>query len=204
MICILGCLNTENGNKIKDEMCSWLNQEHNVFISYHDGSKYEYPSILKVIHCSIELNEPVLYVHTKGAYNSVPLNYKTSMMAPDVNYPKEAKPEDCQKIVRNMWKHEFSGDRLKLYLDVVNTDKPVVACPLTGKEKITWQNGWIINPSAAKELLKTYHFDNSRYYYEQMFRNTNINVIGLISNNININNNKHSDMWNIIWKFYDK
>ena len=122
-------------------------------------------------------------------------------MSPNVNFPKEAKPEDCQKIVRLMWKKEFTGDRLKEYEKIINTNLPTVVCQFTGKEKLTWQNGFIINPAAAKEIKKTFHFDENRWYYEQLFVNTTIDVIGLVSSNIHIGKNE-LDMWNLIWKYF--
>ena len=190
MICILGCLDNEAGLEICKEMRSWLDSEHSVFVVHQNppGNKFEYPAIKCALETSVLLNEPVLYLHTKGAGNKVPRDYKNYMMSPKVSYPKDAKPEDCQRVVRMMWQKEFTGENLKKYLDVLNTVKPTVACPLTGKEKITWQNGWIINSAGAKELLKTFHLDNNRYYYEHMFRNTNIDVIGIVSNKCDINN----------------
>lgn len=203
MICILGCLDTEEGLKICKEMREWLDKEHSVFVVHQTppGNMFEYPAIKYAIDTAITLNEPVLYLHTKGAGNKIPLNYKTAMMSPNVNFPKEAKPEDCQKIVRLMWKKEFTGDRLKEYEKIVNTNLPTVVCPFTGKEKLTWQNGFIINPAAAKEIKKTFHFDKNRWYYEQLFVNTTINVIGLVSSNIHVGKNE-LDMWNLIWKYF--
>ena len=206
MICILGCLDNEAGLEICKEMRSWLDSEHSVFVVHQNppGNKFEYPAIKCALETSVLLNEPVLYLHTKGAGNKVPRDYKNYMMSPKVNYPKDAKPEDCQRVVRMMWQKEFTGENLKKYLDALNTDKPTVACPLTGKEKITWQNGWIINSAGAKELLKTFHLDNNRYYYEHMFRNTNIDVIGIVSNKCDINNLDHTYMWNLIWTYFNK
>lgn len=203
MICILGCLDTEEGLKICEEMREWLDKEHSVFVVHQAPpvNKFEYPAIKCVIEAAITLNEPVLYLHTKGAGNKIPLNYKTAMMSPNVNFPKEAKPEDCQKIVRLMWKKEFTSDRLKEYEKIINTNLPTVVCPFTGKEKLTWQNGFIINPAAAKEIKKTFHFDENRWYYEQLFVNTTIDVIGLVSSNIHIGKNE-LDMWNLIWKYF--
>lgn len=204
MICILGCLDNEEGLKICQEMRSWLDKEHAVFVVHQapPGSKFEYPAIKCVLDTAISLNEPVLYLHTKGAGNKIPVNYKTAMMAPGVNYPKDAKPEDCQRVVRMMWEKEFTGENLKKYLMTLDTDKPTVACPLTGKEKLTWNNGWIINTAGAKELLKTFHLDTNRWYYEHMFRNTNIDVIGIVSDKCDINNLDHTYMWNLIWTYF--
>ncbi len=205
MLAVLGVLKTEAGIEIKKEMLSWLEKEHDVLCIEQEppGIEFEYPAIKAAIRLSIDMNEPVLYLHTKGAANKIPLNYKTAMMAATVNFPISAKPKDCQIIVRNMWKHEFTGERLKLYNDIVNTTVPTVACPLTGKEKLTWQNGFILNSFAAKELLKTFHFTNNRWYYEQMFNNTSINVKGVLSNDIHIGKDELK-MWDIIWKFYEE
>lgn len=205
MLAVLGVLKNKIGLDIKAEMLSWLKKDYDVFCCEQEppGLQFEYPAIKYALKMAIEMNEPVLYIHTKGSGNPIPPNYKNFMMHESINFPKDAKPEDCQRVVRMMWAKEFTGENLKKYLEVLNTDKPIVACPLTGKEKITWQNGWIINPAGAKELLKTFHLDKNRYYYEWMFNNTNVNVIGLLSNECNAYDEPHhKTMWDIIWKFY--
>lgn len=204
MICILGCLDNEAGLSICKEMLEWIKKEHDVFVVHQapPGIQFEYPAIKKVLDTAVLLNEPVLYLHTKGAGNPIPSCYKERMMAPTVNFPKEAKPEDCQKVVRMMWKKEFTGERLKEYLKAANTNEPVVVCPLTGKERLTWQNGWIINPAGAKELLKTFHLDKNRYYYETMFQSIPVKIIGMLSENCNLSEQYHKTLWDIIWKFY--
>ncbi len=206
MICILGCLDNDAGKKICAEMLEWLEKEHSVCVVHQEppGKEFEYPAIKKTIECAISLNEPVLYVHTKGAGNLIPSCYKERMMAPDVTFPKEATPEDCQRVVRMMWKHEFTGDRIKAYIEAVNSDEPTVACPMTGKERLTWQNGWVINPAGAKELLKTFHKDDNRYYYECMFQNIPIKIKGLLSENCNLSDTHHATLWNLTWKFFTK
>lgn len=206
MICILGCLDTDLGLKICDEMLSHLS-EHTTFVVHQKppGNEYEYPAISKVLNCAITLNEPVLYVHTKGAGNKIPYNYKTAMMAPAINFPKDAIPEDCQKIVRLMWYKEFTGARLQQYLKELKTDVPMVICPFAGPNRVTWQNGWIINPLAAKELLKTFHKDTNRYYYENMLQQApNIILKGMILNDFDWNEKNHKRLWDSIWSFYDK
>lgn len=205
MLAILGVLKNKVGLEIKNEMLSWLRKEYNVFCCEQEppGLQFEYPAIKCALKLAIEMNETVLYLHTKGSGNTIPPNYKNFMMHESVNFPKDAKPEDCQRVVRMMWAKEFTGENVKKYLNVLNTDEPTVACPLTGKEKITWQNGWIINPAGAKELLKTFHFDTNRYYYEWMFNNTNVNVIGILGNNFNAYDEPHHKrMWDIIWTYY--
>ena len=204
MICILGCLDTKNGLIICKEMRSWLDTEHDVFEVHQEppGKLFEYPAIKCAVNAAITVNEPVLYLHTKGAYNLIPTHYKVSMMAPCVNFPKEAKPEDCQRIVRNMWKHEFTGESLQQYIKEANVNEPRVVCPFTGPEKYTWQNGFIINPSAAKEIKKFLKLETKRHYYETMLKDKpTIKVIGIRNNNIKDTLESRTIMWNYIWQF---
>lgn len=206
MICILGCLDTDEGKRICDEMEYWLKKEHDVFTVHQNppGTLFEYPAIKTVIQTAITMDEPVLYLHTKGAGNPIPKDYQHRMMHRTINFPATAKPEDCQKIVRNMWKHEFTGERLKLYLEKVNTSEPIVCCPYTGKEKVTWQNGWVINPSAAKILKNQFTYDKNRYYFETLFSNINeIKVIGIRGNHCDLKEPFHKSMWDDIWRFYE-
>ncbi len=205
MVCILGVLKNKDGLTIKEEMLSWLTKYYDVFCVEQEppGLEFEYPAIKCVLNTAITLNEPVLYLHTKGSGNKIPTNYKEFMMHSSVNYPKTAKPEDCQRVVRLMWKKEFTENKEK-YINAVNTDKPVVACPFTGKDKMSWQNGWIINPAAAKELLKTFHKDKNRYYYEHMFRFVpTIDVKGIVDNTCDIQIPHHKTMWDKIWTYYE-
>lgn len=206
MICVLGCLDSKSGLVICKEMLSWLKPEHDVLEIHQPmpGSLYEYPALNYVIRTAIDMNEPVLYLHTKGAGNPIPPKMTDYILNEKIKHPKEVKPGDCQKTVRNMWKHEFTGERLNDYLKVVNTNEPYVACPLTGKEKVTWQNGFIINPAAAKILKNSFHLSKNRYYYENMFCKTSIKVVGLISNSCHRENKIYQKiMWNYIWPFFN-
>ena len=40
---------------------------------------------------------------------------------------------------------------------------------MLSNERKTIFNAFVIYPNAAKELLKTFHKDNDRFYYESMF-----------------------------------
>lgn len=199
MICIFGCLLNNEGKKIKHEMLEWINKYHTVFCvdKMPPNNECEYPFIKKVIDCSIKVNEPVLYLHTKGAGNPISKAWK---LLKDMNFPlpKNAKPEDCQKIVRNMWKHEFT-ENINAYVTAVNSKEPIVACPYTGNDKTTWQNGFVINPSAAKILQKEFHLDKNRYYYERMFHNNKIQVIGIRLNNVQRDKLNQWNMWEDLW-----
>lgn len=202
MLCVLGVLKTKAGLEIKKEMLSWLEKYYDVTCVEQDppGVLFEYPAIKKAIELAIEKNEPVLYIHTKGAANKVVPGYRTLDMERKCNkMPKGTKCADSQIIFRKMWKKEFGENRQK-YIDAVNTDKPTVSCPYTGKEKITWKNAWIINPAAAKELLKTFHIDKNRFYYERMFTNTDIDVVGIIENNVDTST-RFDTMWNSVWQY---
>lgn len=207
MLAVLGVLRTTRGLQIKQELLEWLSPEYDVFCCEQDppGELFEYPAIYYALNLAIRMCEPVLYIHTKGAGNAVPKNYKEYMMHPSVNFPKEATPEDCQVVVRKMWKVEFTGERVTKYMDVLHTTIPTVACPFTGKEKITWQNAWFINCSGATELLKTFHLSSDRYYYEWLFNKTNVVVKGIVNDNINAYDEPHhKTMWDMIWAYYNK
>lgn len=206
-ICVFGVLLTEEGKKIKSEMLEWLDQFYEVTIVEQEppGDKFEYPAIKRAAELSVEKNSPVLYIHTKGAANKVP-GWSARMLNKKFKVPSTAKPEDCQKTIRNMWKNEFTGKRLEEYLNRCNTDKPTVCCPYTGKEKITWFNAWIINPSAAKYVLKNIRVDNWRWYYERIFGNIKeVNVIGMRLNDLLLATFDQTEkVWNDIWSFYEK
>lgn len=206
MLGVLGCLDNERGLAICKEMMRWLTKEHIVFVAHQSppGALYEYPALWCVIDMAIRMGKPVLYIHTKGAGNAIPVAYKNTMMGSNVCVPSGATPEDCQRIVRSMWKHEFTGHRMQLYLDAVNTSRPAVACPFTGKEKMTWQNGFVINPAGAEELRKTFHQDANRYYYESMFTHIDsIKVVGIISEKCDLSEPNHTTMWNLMWNYYE-
>lgn len=202
-LCVLGSqIGTNAGRQIKAELYGWLSKVFDVITVDADSTvKNEYPFIKKVIELSIESNKPVLYIHTKGACNVISkafgLNAKT-----EVTIPVDALPYDSQIIARRMWKHEFTTNYEK-YLTVVSSNDPIVACPYTGGDKTTWQNAFVINPSAAKELRQSFHEDTNRYYYERMFEHTNIKVVGIRLNNVERDKNCQSNMWQDIWNnFY--
>lgn len=208
-LCVLGSLITEEGKKIKMEMLKWLEPFYDVLCIDQDppGKLFEYPAIKCALKLAIDMNQPVLYIHTKGAGNPIP-SYANNkrMMNPRFNVPKTAKPEDCQKVIRYMWKHEFTGERLKTYIEEVNVEKPTVCCPYTGPEKFTWWNAWIINPSAAKIIINKLKQTDYRWYYERIFNNENSIVVkGLRMNNLkcaSLDSNK--EFWDDIWQFYEE
>lgn len=204
MLGVLGVLLSERGKSIKQEILDNLPMHSWSCIEQEMPGKYaEYPALKHAIKVAIEMNEPVLYLHTKGAYNEIPkisgkISFHTFM-------PSGANLKDWQPSVRKMWYHEF-GENIDKYLETVNENKPIVACPYTGSGKATWQNGFIMNPLAAKELQKVFHFTTNRYWYEVMFGECkNVEVKGIISNKIcyPMNDNRF-EMYKSIWSFYGK
>ena len=137
MICVFGVLKTKDGIKIRDEMLQWLEPLYDVLKIEQDppGKLVEYPAIKFACQSAIEMNEPVLYLHTKGAANP-----NTWIQVP----------------TRHVWKKEF-GDKEraeKLFEIARDCPDPMVVCPFSGTGRETWFNGFIINPKAAKILLE--------------------------------------------------
>lgn len=163
MLCVLGVLKNKKGLSIKKEMLSWLNPLHDVLCIEQDppGKLFEYPAIYYTLKLAVDMNEPVLYLHTKGAANEA----------------------WYQVPVRNMWKNEFGTSNINEYLNFVNTNEPAVATPISGDKGMTVFNGFIINPAAAELLLKTFHKSNNRFYFENLFDNKIFKVQGMIKHN---------------------
>lgn len=160
MVCVFGVLKTKLGLQIKDMMLSYLEKYCDILPIEQEppGKLYEYPAILYACKTAVELNEPVLYIHTKGAAN------------PNMWY---------QQPVHKMWTQEFGTDKIKKYFEKAEQIENSVVCPLAGSHKETWFNGFVISPSAAKILLKYLHFDKDRYYFE--YRMCNIKELNVIS-----------------------
>ena len=161
--CVLGVLDTPNGQFIAKEMLTWITLLYDVSIITHDGSEYEYPAISYSHDYAIEHDLPVLYLHTKGAAN------------PNTSYKQSA--------VRNMWRYEFLG-KYNWYKTHLTND--TVLCPYTGPSKTTWFNGFITTPSAFNTLGQIPKSTN-RYIYERLFNHTDINVHGRVINDADDN-----------------
>lgn len=209
MLAILGCLMTEAGKQIKNEMLEKLN-EHTFFCVPQEppGVLFEYPGILYTAQLSVDTNQPVLYIHTKGAGNPVPwyIFAKLPNRAIVDDMPNGANPSDWQSTVRKFWYHEYTGDRLKEYLSLLDSNTPCVVCPFTGKDKSTWQNAFIINPLAGREILEHLKITDNRDYYEHIFETMpNVTVKGLIYNDISrpLDDNIYK-MHQLIWTYWNK
>ena len=176
--CVLGVLDTPNGQSIAKEMLAWITLLYDVSIITHDGSEYEYPAISYSHDYAIEHNIPVLYLHTKGAAN------------PNTSYKQSA--------VRNMWRYEFIG-QYSWYTSHLNDGN--VLCPYTGASKTTWFNGFITTPNAFKTLGDIQKTKN-RFVYERLFNNTNIPVMGRVINDADDNGCGITKVINIVNKVY--
>jgi len=156
--CVLGDLKTAEGLKIKEEMLGWLNEKYDVTLVEVDppNELYEFPFIKKAAELAITSNEPVLYIHTKGA----------------------AMQNNAQPMVREFWKYEFT-ENIDKYFDM--PEKATVIAPYTLHKKIAWFNAFTINPKAAKRLIAYLKPQQDRYWFEQKIWNETdaIDVIGI-------------------------
>ena len=162
--CVMGVLRTEKGLRIKQRITSYLEPRFKIFYVEQDppGTMFEYPGIMFALKMAVDLNRPTLYIHTKGAADPHHMWYQTP--------------------VKKLWEHEFGTEKVIETYTRVCIDVPTVICPIAGSAKQTWWNGMIINPSAAKEIQKTFHFDTNRFYYE--FSMCNLPAVNVISSAI--------------------
>ena len=171
--CVLGVLKTEEGLRIKEEMQLWLRPNYEVICVEQDppGELIEFPAMLEVIMLSIYTNEPILYLHTKGAANI----------------------HSNQKFVRRLWEYEFTKNA-DWYFKQIEGDEAKVAAPIVSKRHgITWFNGFVFNPAAANNMIKRLRIPKDRMWYEQGFLGEcYLDVIGRYS--------VDSDDPNIAWK----
>ncbi len=159
--CVLGVLKTEEGLRIKEEMIGWLNEKYDIItveVDPPNDIEFEYPFIKKACEVAIESNEPVLYLHTKGA----------------------AMQNQAQPVVRDFWKHEFT-EKADQYFNVVNSNKALASAPIVGSQNpICWFNGFVMNSSAAKQILEKLSVHDDRYWFEQqMLKESNVSTIGI-------------------------
>ena len=160
--CVLGVLKSEEGLKIKEEMLSWLSPLYDVELVEVDPPNdklFEYPFIKRACEKSIEINEPILYLHTKGAGN---LN-------------------QLQKYVRDFWHHEFTVNADFLF-SLVDKPEPLASARIIAeKNKICWFNGFVINTQAAAAILKVLKPHDNRYWFEDgMLREAGVKTLGTV------------------------
>lgn len=155
-ICVFGIMDNPNGQTIADEMNRWLKRYYNVVEVWHDGSRFELPALEMAQRVCLEHNEPVLYIHTRGAVNM----WKTTIPT------------------RRMWEWEF-GRQWRKYYDVCNRPEPVVACPFVDYDRETRYNGFFANPAAWSRIKLEPTTD--RMVYERLWKNDKqTRVIGML------------------------
>ena len=64
-LCVFGCLLTQDGIAIKEEMLAWLEKYYHVFCvdQRPPGALFEYPAIFYAAQLSIDTQNPVLYIY---------------------------------------------------------------------------------------------------------------------------------------------
>lgn len=161
-ICIFGVLVNDKGLQIENSMIDWLIKEYDVYCIYqkYPGKLYEYPALRFAQWLAITYNKPIiLYVHTKGAYNSF----------------------KGQEEVRELWKHEFTSPRKYIYMNLLKKNLAEV-CTLFKNGRKTYFNGNFISIRAFKQIDDIV-FKTDRYYYEKIFENITIIRINAILKN---------------------
>ena len=190
-ICVLGVLVNKLGLKIEKELTDWLRNEYIIYKVYQKfpGTLFEYPA-LKFSQWILE-NKNIsflLYLHTKGAtYKNINLR---------------------SKLIKNMWKNEFSKPRNQLYISQLINNKADVVTPLR-KGIVTWYNGMFISKRAFQ--LNNILVYKNRYVYERYFTNKYTRIKGIVSDNcLNTNtflmlyNNKNKEIHSKNKVFYYK
>ena len=158
--CVLGVLKTEEGLRIKEEMLLWLNPLYDVEtieIDPPNNELFELPFIKRACEVAVESNEPVLYIHTKGAAMH--------------NY--------CQPIVRAMWEDAFTSHS-EFYFSLVNQTFSAASAPFVNSTaSVCWYNGFVMNSAAAKNILEILKPHRDRYWFEQgMLAEAGVKVLG--------------------------
>lgn len=150
--CVLGCLTNERGLIIKKQLIEWLSSKYDVIVvnQEYPGDLYEFPALNYAKNYSLKNKKPVLYLHTKGAFNSNQININ----------------------VRKIWKQEFF-DNYDWYYDnlLKENDKAVVLGPFIADLPfgITWFNGFLANEKAWN-LPDLDIPRNERWSYEFLFK----------------------------------
>ena len=122
---------------------------------YHNGKQFELPALREAQRLAIERNEPVLYIHTRGAVNT----WRTTIPT------------------RRMWREEF-GRQWRKYFTLADRHEPLVVCPFVDKDKETRYNGFVANPAAWAAL--NVQPTQDRMDYERLWAKTDVPVIGLL------------------------
>lgn len=152
-LCVFNCLDSERGREIYEEMIGWLAPLYEVYVVWHDGSRYEYEGLMYMKELVEKCGRSCLYLHTKGACN---------------------KPY-WSRLIREMWRREF-GDKVKAdeyYFKAVDDGgygggHGVVACPVLDHRRIPLYNGFVVN-RIAMELIDINESED-RFVFEKMWQ----------------------------------
>lgn len=158
MKCVFGILKTVEGINIADEMRKWLLPMYEVIEVRQNppGELFEYPAIALAFDLAAKSDEPVLYIHTKGAANVSPI----------------------QEEIRKMWKNELgSVESREKYLRLVDSKDPRIATPIMSEKKDTWFNAFIINAAAGRVLSDKVRPEEQRHVFEYVARGTCVDVM---------------------------
>ena len=162
--CVLGCLCNDRGLSICKELVKWIQLRWHLWIVFQDypGKLYEYPALKYAQKLANQFNKPVMYLHTKGAFNDSPI----------------------QLSIRALWWHTF----FVRYNECISALKKYdIVCPFTGQSKMTWYNGFIANPFAWGNVIIKPEAD--RYIFESLWRTREIlnttTIYGMYGNNLN-------------------
>ena len=159
--CVFGVADNVSGLLIKQEMMPWLTEFYNVVEVLHDGSQFELPALMEARRISLLYQQPVLYIHTRGAYNV----WRTTIPT------------------RRMWKEEF-GNQWKKYQLLVDDPRPTIACPFADKCGEHRYNGFIAN--AAAWAMTELQPSEDRMVYEHLWSGKDVRLIGtLIQSDVN-------------------
>jgi len=168
ILCIFGVLENSYGKKIEEEMLKWLIPYYNIYIVYqkYPGKLFEYPALKFAQYIIKKKNQTfLLYVHSKGAF-----------------YPYR---DNIQKIVRELWKFEFSGNNIKKYITPIINNQTDVTTMFASKNKTTWFNGFYISYRAFDIIGNLdKKLNKSRYEFETLFHKTKARVLGILENNV--------------------
>lgn len=162
---VFGIADTPDGHDIADEMMCWLFQEYEVHAVIHDGKLFEQPALRYAQRLSLLTDQPVLYIHTKGAYN---------------------KPIRSQRI-RDLWRLEF-GHNKDFYFKRAKEPGARVICPFTGPDRMTRYNGFVANADAWG-VIPEIRPNADRMVFEKLWKNApSVEIVGTIYNDIDTNN----------------
>lgn len=146
--CVLGVLKTSEGIRVRDSFLRWMYDRYEVMTVEQDppGALFEYPAIKLAGSLAADLNDPVLYIHTKGA----------------------ARINGAQPMVRGFWEMEFTKHR-DTYFDMVSVgEKASASAPIvSSKNKICWFNAFVLNPALGALIRDHVKPSEDRMFFEQ-------------------------------------